>query len=146
MKNIKFKRINILVFGLLLSTIALANRFECKASTSKEFMGDRGFSATINIETNKEAGKITAKVEKLELSEKWPLPDKCLSPLDYKNKVLIGVKEGNSEIKLFPQNDQECGFIYFFIPGEDGVVTLLSPRKSNQEFGESPYLAECRKI
>ena len=146
MKNLRFKQISILAFGLLLSTVSLANRYECKASTSNDYVDEKSFSAIINIDTNNDTNKITAKVERLKLSEEWPLSDKCLSPLSSNNRILIGTKGSGGEIKLFPRHDKECGFIYFFTPSKNGSVTLLSPRKTYQIFGESPYLAECRKV
>lgn len=141
------KQLIVLTIGLTLSTLSFAETFECKPSANKEYANDKSFSAIIDINTNNETGNITAKVEKLKLSQSWALSEKCQSPLNPDNKILKGIKEeGSNEIKLSPKHDIECGFEFFFLQGDDENITLLSPRKSYQVYGESPYVAICNKI
>lgn len=107
-----------------------------------EWPNDRKFKA--KIEVTKVSDGLEAKIIDMKLSEPWPLPNQCDSPLTIENQKMDGWPQG-AEAKFWLSNDKECSFmIYLTLKGDD--PTMLSPRKTYKVFGEKPYLARCKAI
>ena len=125
---------------VLISFNIYAKKIECLAHP--DYPNDRGFSAEIELIQNNDKFKV--KIEKLSLSDNWPLEKSCSSPLEFSNVTFVGsqTKDG---FKFGLDNGKECGFV-FHISINNKTPTLLMPHHTFKVFGEKPFLARCKTL
>ncbi len=125
-----------ITISFLLNFSILAEDFTCVQHS--EWPNERSFAATIKVSEE----HVT--VSNLQLSESWPLPKECDSPLLVKS-ITYNRNMHIKEISFGPYSDNECSYFYS-LKFDDEDLALLHVVRSAKVWGEKPFLARCTAI
>ncbi|GGO73293.1 hypothetical protein [Bowmanella pacifica] len=129
---------SILIFGILAFAAVESRAEQYACEVALHMAEERSFTARINVHSE------TVTISGLTLSQDWPLPAKCDSPLGLE-RLELKRNKSVKEISFGPYSGKEC--TYFFILNNEGSdIALLFPVRTGNFYGERPYVAKCNAI